>query len=181
MSRSMKYTGIILWLSLVIRLAGAQNDLVPNTWLGVWKFNSAKSSVDEHSLVMIRDQTLTIGATKTELTVTGDTTLLDGRRLAETSSVQLNGKDTVVTTDIVASFKRTDDGGFEITVTARTPAGKGIGVNHFVFSPDGKTLTETKTQTLKATVPEGNDPEKAPVIRTSRSILVFEKQELERQ
>ncbi|MBP6823686.1 MAG: hypothetical protein KA368_19205 [Acidobacteria bacterium] len=177
MLRIIKCTGNIFWLSLVICLAGAQTDIVPNTWLGVWKLNAAKSSFDERALVTITDQTLMLSATQKELTVTGDTTLPDGRRLAETSRVQLNGKETVVATDIVASFKRIDDRGFEITVTAHTPVGKGIGVNHFVFSPDGKTLTETKTQTLKAAVSEGSDPEKAAVIRTSKSVLVFEKQE----
>ncbi|MBI4472304.1 MAG: hypothetical protein HY646_06525 [Acidobacteria bacterium] len=177
------YAGIILSLSSGIRLAGSQDNIVPNTWLGVWKLNAAKSSFDERALVTITDQTLILSATQTELTVTGETTLPDGRRLAETSTVQLNGKETVVAPDIVASFKRIDERAFEITVTANTTAGKGIGVNHFAVLPDGKTLTETKTQTLKAAVPTGSDPEKAPVIgtsRSSRSVLVFEKQDLGR-
>ena len=174
--RSMKCIGIIFWLSLLVCVASAQNDILPNTWLGVWKLNAAKSSFDERTLVKITDQTLTISATQKELTIMGDTTLPDGRRVPETSKVQLDGRETVVATNIVASFKRIDDRSFELTVTGRIPAGIGIGVNRFVFSPDGKTLTETKTQTLKAAVPEGSDPEKAAVIRTSKSVLVFEKQ-----
>jgi hypothetical protein len=173
----MKCTGNILWLSLLVCLPSAQNDTVPNTWLGVWKLNAAKSSFDERALVKITDQTLTLSATQKELTIKGDTTLPDGRRLAETSKVQLDGRETVVAPNVIASFKRIDDRSFELTITARTPAGNGIGVNRFVFSPDGKTLTETKTQTLKAAVPEGSDPEKAAVIRTSKFVLVFEKQE----
>ena len=176
MLRSMKYIGNIFWLSLFVCLASAQNDTVPNTWLGVWKLNAAKSSFDERTLVKITDQTLTISATQKELTIMGDTTLPDGRRVAETSKVQLDGTETVVAANVIASFKRIDDRSFELTITARIPAGIGIGVNRFVFSSDGKTLTETKTQTLRAAVPKGNDPEKAAVIRTSKSVLVFEKQ-----
>jgi hypothetical protein len=96
MLRSMKCAGIILWLLLGIRPAGSQDHIVPNTWLGVWKLNAAKSSFDDRALVTITDQTLTLSATQTELTVTGDTTLPDGRHLAETFKVQLNGKETIV-------------------------------------------------------------------------------------
>lgn len=177
MFRSIKCAGIILWLLLGTCLAGSQDSLIPNTWLGVWKLNPTKSSFDKQALVTITDQMLTLSATQTELIVTGDTTLPDGRHLAETSRVQLNGKKTVVATDITASYKRIDEQSFEITVTANLPAGKGVGVNQFVFSPDGKTLTEKKIQTLKAAVPEGGDPEKAQVLKTSKSVLIFEKKE----
>jgi hypothetical protein len=128
-------------------------------------------------LVTITDQTLTLSANQTELIVTGDTTLQDGRHVAETSRVRLDGKETVIATGINASFKRTDETSFEITITANTAAGKGVGVNQFAFSPDGKILTETKTQTLKAAIPEGSDPEKAPVLKTTRSVLIFEKKD----
>jgi hypothetical protein len=46
-------------------------------------------------------------------------------------------------------------------------------VSRFVFSPDGKSLTETKTQTERAMVAEGADKSSGTVIKTSTSVLVF--------
>lgn len=173
----MKCTGIFLGLLLSVGLAVAQEKSVPDIWLGVWKLNLAKSKFDERAPFTVSGQTLTITATQKELTLTGETTLSDGRHFSEVSKVPLDGKEVSIAKDITAIFKRVDDRAFEITVTANTAVGKGIGVNHFVFSSDGKTLTETKTQTLKPNVSGTDDATKEAQVKTTSSVLFFQKQE----
>ena len=46
-------------------------------------------------------------------------------------------------------------------------------VSHFAFSPDGNTLTETKTQTFRKVVPEGVDQTTGAVLKTSTFVLAF--------
>jgi hypothetical protein len=48
-------------------------------------------------------------------------------------------------------------------------------VSRFVFSPDGRNLTETKTQTEREVVAEGADKSSGAVIKTSKFVLVFAK------
>jgi hypothetical protein len=48
-------------------------------------------------------------------------------------------------------------------------------VSRFSFSSDGRTLTETKTQTEREVVLEGADQTTGAVIRSSTSVLVFDK------
>jgi hypothetical protein len=93
---------------------------------------------------------LKIAATDESVIVTGDTTLRDGRRLSETAEVKRNGAPTAGPGGTVAVFKAIDRASFEIVVTVKSSAiGEGTGVNRFVFSPDGRSLVETKIQTRR--------------------------------
>jgi hypothetical protein len=72
------------------------------------------------------------------------------------------------------SFKPIDDATFDIVVSMNDKRlGNHAGENRFVFSADGKMLTETKTHTEREVVPEGAEPATGAVIRTSTSVLVF--------
>ena len=55
--------------------------------------------------------------------------------------------------------------------------GEGTGVNRFVFSPDGRSLVETKTQTRREAVPAGQAVAKGAEAGRVTSVLVFERQE----
>ena len=46
-------------------------------------------------------------------------------------------------------------------------------VSHFALSSDGRTLTETKTQTERELVPDSVDKTSGAVIKTSTFVLVF--------
>jgi hypothetical protein len=50
-----------------------------------------------------------------------------------------------------------------------------VGMNRFVISSDGKTLTETKTQIYREVVSECVDPATGKVLKSSTSVLVFDK------
>ena len=66
-------------------------------------------------------------------------------------------------------------GTFEIIVKVNNKDVNVIGENYFVFSTDGKMLTETKRQTEREVVAEGVDPAKGAERRTSVTVLVFDK------
>jgi hypothetical protein len=151
---------------------------VSQVWLGVWKLNPRRSTFDERAPVVAQGQTLTIGATSDALTVTGITTLRDGRRVPEAASVNLNGNPTIGPGGVVTVFKAIDRSTFDIIVTLTGPAsGEVTSVNRFVFSPDGRSLVETKTQTRRATVPAGQAAPNGSEPGTMTSVLVFERQE----
>ena len=104
-------------------------------------------------------QTLKIDETSESLVLTADTTLPDGRHVSELTNLRRDGKESTMPGGILVTFKKLDDVSFEVIV--RLP-GVGTGVNRFAFSSDGKTLVETKTQTLQGS--------------TSTSVLTFERQ-----
>ena len=131
---------------------------VPPNWRGVWQLVPSRSTFDSR-MPAILGQTLTIDADGESLTLTGDTTLPDGRHVPEVTSLRLDGNETTIPGGIEVVFKRIDDVSFEVIVMLPTV---GAGVNRFVFSADGKTLVETKTQTLRGA--------------TSTSVLNFERQ-----
>jgi hypothetical protein len=151
---------------------------VPRAWLGVWKLNPQQSSFDERAPVVVQGQTLTIEASGDALTVTGNTTLRDGRRIPEVVKINLNAEPTMSPGGVVTVFKAIDRSTFDIIVTLTSPAiGEARGVNRFVFSPDGRSLVETKTQTRRAAVPAGQAGPTGAETATVTSVLVFERQE----
>ena len=159
--------------------AVAQDVDVQQAWLGIWKLNPQRSTFAEGAPVVVRGQVLKIAATDESVIVTGDTTLRDGRRLSETAEVKRNGAPSAGPGGTVAVFKALDRDSFEIVVTVKSSAiGEGTGVNRFVFSPDGRSLVETKTQTRRPeAVPAGQAVAKAAEGGTVTSVLVFERQE----
>ena len=78
---------------------------VPGAWLGVWKLNPERSIFDKLAPVVVEEQTLKIEATDRTLSVKGDTTLLDGRRVTEEAHVNLNGEPTAGAGGTVAVFQ----------------------------------------------------------------------------
>ena len=104
-------------------------------------------------------QALKIDSGPETLVLSGDTTLPDGRHVPEVTTLRLDGKETTMPGGFQVVFKGIDDVTFEIIVTL---PGVGAGVNRFVFSSDGKTLVETKTQTLRGS--------------RATSVLTFERQ-----
>ena len=121
---------------------------------------------------------MTIEATGDALTLTGNTTLRDGRHVPEAAKVNLNGEPTIGPGGVVTVFKAIDRWTFDIIVTLTSPAiGDVTGVNRFVFWPDGRSLVETKTQTRRESVPAGQASSKSAEAATVKSVLVFERQE----
>jgi hypothetical protein len=110
-------------------------------------------------MLAVSGQTLKIDETSESLVLTADTTLPDGRHVPEVTSLRRDGKESTMPGGILIAFRKLDDVSFEVIVTL---PGVGTGVNRFAFSADGKTLVETKTQTLQGS--------------TSTSVLTFERQ-----
>jgi hypothetical protein len=82
--------------------------------------------------------------------------------------LSLDGKPTV-RGPISLSFRGIDDFAFEIASQLIVTGRSLEEVSRFSISSDGRTLTETKTQTAKGA------PENNPAINTSTFVLVFSK------
>jgi hypothetical protein len=106
----------------------------------------------------------------------GDTVTAEFGSLHEESDVNLDGTETFVPPVARISFRRISDSTFDLIIKMNNKdIGNHIGENRFVFSADGRTLTETKTHTEREVVAEGSDQTKGTVVRTSTTILVFHK------
>ena len=122
---------------------------MPAKWIGTWKLNVPKSTFETPLLpglpadFKIVSQTVRIERTAREIRLSGDT----------------------VVSDSSGSHSGRDDHSLSLD-------GQATGeVSHFAISADGRTLTETKTQTERAGVPEGS----GAVLKKSTSVLVFNK------
>ena len=80
--------------------------------------------------------------------------------------MKLDGTVTVIG-PVSLSFRRIDDFTFDIISALDIPNHNVGEVSRFVFSPDGRTLTETKTQTERKVVAEGVDKSSGALIKTS--------------
>jgi hypothetical protein len=117
----------------------------------------------------ITGQTLKIDPTEREIRLSGDTLYSDSRgphSAHDNNTLSLDGKATVLG-PISLSFRAVDDSAFEILSQLKAPGRNIEEVSRFSISSDGKTLTETKTQTEK-----GNPDDKA-AIKSSVTVLVF--------
>jgi hypothetical protein len=99
------------------------------------------------------------------ITLSGDYVVTTGGENVanrESNTISLDRESEVGPVALV--FRRVDDLSFDIIsrLTSNSAFGE---LSHFAFSADGKELTETKTQKL----------ESGGVVRTSRSILVFDR------
>jgi hypothetical protein len=160
-----------------------QTSAVPTKWMGTWALNVQKSSFGTTLLpgapvgFKFGSQTISIRQSAVEIRLSGETVFSDtnGTHSAhDDNSLSLDGRETIVG-PVSLSFRRIDDSTFDIVSKANI-SGRNFGeVSRFSFSSDGRTLTETKTQTEKEVVPEGVDKTKGAVIRSSTSVLVFSK------
>jgi hypothetical protein len=158
-------------LALAGGAALGQTATVPSNWIGTWKLNAQKSTFGTILIpgapagFAVVSQTLKIQPIAHDIRISGDTVYSDSSGSHsghDDNRLSLDGKQTVAG-PVSLSFRRIDNSEFDII--SSFPAGNGnMGeVCRFVFSPDGATLTETKTQTAGA----------AP--KTSRFVLVFSK------
>jgi hypothetical protein len=166
-----------IWgLAVVCNLFGQTS---PKTWIGTWKLNLEKSDIGVFAAlgptVKIVNQTLKVEEKDGKVRFIGDTVLSDGSSSHDELNIDLDGKETVLADGTTISSKRVDGNAFDIVVKIASKVANGVGVNHFEFSADGRTLIETKVQTKRGVVPEGTDPAKGVLIGTSTSVLVFDK------
>jgi hypothetical protein len=160
-----------------------QTVAVPAKWVGTWALNVPKSTFGTILIpgapvgFTVGSQTLIIKQTAREIRLSGETVFSDSNGSHsghDDNSLSLDGRETVVG-PISLSFSRIDDSTFDI-VSKVNISNRNLGeVSRFSFSSDGRTLTETKTQTEREVVPEGVDKITGAVIRTSTSVLVFNK------
>jgi hypothetical protein len=149
----------------------------PAKMLGLWALNLEKSTFGAPLVpgtlarLKITGQTLKIEQTAREIRLSGDTVYYDNRGSHSThdnTTLSLDGKPTV-RGPISLSFRGIDDFTFEIASQLTVPGRNIEEVSRFSISSDGRTLTETKTQTEKGA------PDNNPAINTSTSVLVFSK------
>ena len=173
--------GICVLATACSSVVPGQETSVPARWLGTWTLNLQESKigpiwgpgVPESGLTVI-GQTAKIEVIAGRIKVTGDTVLSQLGATHEAYDVDLDRGESVIPGGSKISFKRIDDATFDIVVSVNNKAlGNHVGENRFVFSADGKTLTETKTHTEREVAPDGSDPTKSAVIRSSTSVLVF--------
>lgn len=149
----------------------------PAKMLGLWALNLEKSTFGAPLVpgtpvgLKITGQTLKIEQTAREIRLSGDTVYSDNRgshSAHDDTTLSLDGKPTV-RGPISLSFRGIDDFAFEIASQLIVPGRSLEEVSRFSISSDGRTLTETKTQTAKGA------PENNPAINTSTFVLVFSK------
>jgi hypothetical protein len=142
---------------------------------GQWKLNVEKSTFGAPLLpgtpagLKITSQTVKIEQNPREVRLSGDTLYSDNRGDHSThddTTLSLDGKPTVLG-PISLLFRGIDDSAFEIVSQLTVPGHNVEEVSHFSVSEDGRTLTETKTQTEKS-LPGNNSANK-----TSTFVLVF--------
>lgn len=159
-----------------------QTAAVPTKWVGTWALNVQKSTFGTILLpgfagFKVGSQTISIKQTADEIRLSGETVFSDNNgshSSHDDSSLSLDGRETVVG-PVSLYFRRIDDFTFDI-VSKVSINNRNFGeVSRFSFSSDGRTLTETKTQTEREVVLEGADQTTGAVIRSSTSVLVFDK------
>jgi hypothetical protein len=156
---------------------------VPAKWIGTWELNVSKSTFGKILVpgappdLAIVSQRLRIEQSDQAIRLSGDTVMSDSggpHSGHDDTALSLDGRETVLG-PFSLSFRPIDGSTFEVTSKVNIP-GSNVGeVSRFSFSPDGRTLTETKTQTEREAVPEGADKTAGAVIKTSKFVLVFSK------
>jgi hypothetical protein len=139
---------------------------VPTNWTGTWELNVQKSTFGPILIpgapegFKVVSQKMTISESATSLKVVGETVFTDhagSHSGHDEVGLPLDGTDTKLG-PVTLSFKQIDESTFQILTRL-----EGFNeVSTFKFSADGKTLTETKTQT-------------APDKKTSTTVLRFSK------
>jgi hypothetical protein len=156
---------------------------VPTKWVGTWVLSLPESKLDKifgpgvpAGGLTVTGQTIRIEGSGSHMKVAGETVLAGIGPVREEFDLDLDHAETMGPGGTRISFKRTDDSTFDIILSVNNQQlGNNVGENHFVFSGDGETLTETKIHTEREVVPEGTDQTKGKVRRTSTTVLVFHK------
>jgi hypothetical protein len=154
---------------------------VPAKWIGTWELNVSKSTFGKILVpgappdLAIVSQRVRIEKSGQAIRLFGDTVVSDSsgpHSGHDDTALSLDGSETVLG-PFSLSFRPIDGSTFEVTSKVNIP-GSNIGeVSRFSFSADGRTLTETKTQTEREVVPAGADKAAGAVIKTSEFVLVF--------
>jgi len=160
-----------------------QASAISPKWVGTWTLNVQKSTFGTILVpgapvgFTVDSETLDIKQSTREIRISGETVFTDstGSHSAyDDNSLSIDGRETVVG-PISLSFRRIDDSTFDI-ISKINISNRNLGeVSRFSVSSDGRTLTETKTQTEREVVPEGVDKSTGAEIRTSTAVLVFSK------
>jgi hypothetical protein len=152
-----------LILAGVFVLTG-QPPITPSKWVGTWTLDVRRSSFGK-ALAPCVPETSEIRLTSQEIGFELDLSMSPGNRISHLDQrLRLDGSEAVLATGAILFVRRINDSSFDVigkVTTGNTRIGE---VSHFAFSPDGLTLTETKTQT-----------EMEPDGRTSVSVLIFNK------
>jgi hypothetical protein len=173
--------GICVLATACSSVVPGQETSVPTKWLGTWTLNLQESKLGpiwgpgiRESGLTVTGQTAKIEVIAGRIRITGDTVISQLGTSHEAYDVDVDRGESVIPGGPKTTFKRIDDATFDIVVSVNNKAlGNHVGQNRFVFSSDGRTLTETKTHTEREVAPEGSDPTKSAVIRSSTSVLVF--------
>jgi len=160
-----------------------QSDSVPAKWTGTWALSLSESKLGQlwgpgvpEGGLTFTGQILKLAVIAGHLTVVGETVTAELGSLHDESDVNLDGTETVTPPGARISFMRINDTAFDLIVKMNSQGiGNHVGANRFVFSADGKTLTETKVHTEREVVAEGTDQTKGTIIRASTTVLVFHK------
>jgi len=162
--------------------AFSQAATVPSKWIGTWTLDLKKSTIGAiwgpglPEGVSPVSQTLKIEKTSAQMKLSGETVLTGFQPVHDETSLNLDGKEIALGNGASVSSRKIDDSTFDVVVrVSGKDRGNHVGENRFVFSPDGKTLIETKTHTEREVVPDVADQTKGPLIKTSTSVLVFNK------
>jgi hypothetical protein len=158
-----------------------QSGFVPAKWLGTWALSLSESKLGQlwgpgvpEGGLTFSGQTLKLAVTPGRLKVVGETFTAEFGSLHDESDVNLDGTETVIAPGARISFVRIDDTTFDLIVKMNNQdVGNHVGENRFVFSADGKTLTETKVHTEREVVAERTDQTKGAIIRASTTVFVF--------
>jgi len=149
-------------------------------WAGTWKADMKESKVGKifgrglpAGGLTLTGQTLKISVTNGHLRFAEDTVFLELGAIHEEPDVDIDTAQGVPGGQTLI-FKKVDELAFDIILSVNNALmGNNVGENHFVFSADGRTLTETKVYTEREVVPEGTDQKEGKLIRTDTRILVF--------
>jgi len=168
--------GILLALS-----SQAFGQSYSENWTGTWKLDIDKSTF---GLILfpgvppgmtIVGQTLKIERADQNIRLSGESAVKLSKNVIsnpEDTSLRLNGDETNLGPAVLA-FRPVNPFEFEILSRLQVKDTKYQEVSRFVFSTDGKTLTETKTQTQRAVAPDGGGKAKVASIRSSTTVLIF--------
>jgi hypothetical protein len=153
-------------------------EAVPSSWLGTWMLDVPHSTIGRSLMpgtppgLTITGQTLALDQIAQQFRLTGETNYSDSsgtHSARETNRLSLDGTPTLVG-PISLVFKRIDGSTFDILSELMLGNRQLSETSHFVVAADGRTLTETKTQTERASGLADVQP------RTSISVVVFHKQ-----
>ena len=153
-------------------------------WTGTWSLDIGKSTFGSILLpgvpanMTIVRQTLKIERAGEKIRLSGETAvMLSGNTITsqDDTALSLDGRESNVGPAALA-FRLVDSSAFEILSRLKVNDREYQEVSRFVFSPDGKTLTETKTQTERSNAAGPGDKEKREAARSSITVLIFSRE-----